>query len=58
MKQTIAIYALAAIAAVQILLMGLLAMTLNNWVIGMLCGVSIPEVCHWLMEMRKGGCDD
>ena len=55
MKQTLAIYALAAIAAVQILLMGLLAMTLNNWVIGMLCGVSIPEVIHWLREQRGGG---
>ena len=53
-KLNIAIYALAAIAAVQILLMGLLAMTLNNWVIGMLCGVSIPEVIHWLREQRGG----
>lgn len=49
----IALFVLAFILAVQILLLGLLALAFNNAVLGFLCGVAIPESIHQLRRMRN-----
>lgn len=49
----ISLYILAFIAAIQILLFGLLAVSCNNAVIGFMCGVAIPECIRWLRNPEE-----
>ena len=51
--KNIGLYGLAFIAALQILLFGLLAPACNNAVLGFMCGAGLVECWHWLLESRK-----
>lgn len=51
--KNIGLYGLAIIAALQILLFGLLALACNSAVLGFMCGAGLVECWHWLLESRK-----
>ena len=51
--KNIGLYGLAFIAALQILLFGLLALACNNAVLGFMCGAAIPECIHTLRRMNN-----
>ena len=53
MITNIGLYGLAFIAALQILLFGLLALACNNAVLGFMAGAGLVECWHWLLESRK-----
>ena len=53
MINNIGLYGLAFIAALQILLFGLLALACNNAVLGFMAGAGLVECWHWLLESRK-----
>ena len=55
--QNTGITLLAVIAAIQIIFFGLLAMATNSWVLGFLCGITIPECIHTIRRMRRGDYD-
>ena len=44
----------AIVAAILIIGIGFLAAMTDNWFVGFLCGLSIPEAIRWL----KGGAPD
>ena len=56
--RNIGLYGLALIAALQILLFGLLALACNNAVLGFMCGVGLVECWHWLLGQRKEDEED
>ena len=51
--KNLGLYGLAFIAAMQILLFGLLALACNNAVLGFMAGAGLVECWHWLIESRK-----
>lgn len=51
--KNIGLYGLALIAALQILLFGLLALACNNAVLGFMAGAGLVECWHWLIESGK-----
>jgi hypothetical protein len=56
--KNIGLYGLAFIAALQILLFGLLALACNNAVLGFMAGVGLVECWHWLLDSRKEDEED
>ena len=56
--KNIGLYGLAFIAALQILLFGLLALACNNAVLGFMAGAGLVECWHWLIGQRKEDEED
>lgn len=51
--KNLGLYGLAFIAALQILLFGLLALACDNAVLGFMAGAGLVECRHWLIDQRK-----
>ena len=54
----LSIVGFALLAALQILLFGLLALACNNAVLGFMTGVGLVECWHWLIGQRKEDSDE